>query len=171
MQCILIRFDHNEFGNWPNHEFFALASAVFTRTEIIDLIGKMLCTSMLPEEDPLDVFHEFIHSRIGYASDARNHASEEENRDHWTDTEKDKVLSYFMDCWKASLPYVPTGTYLRFMACVFHEAVDCQGDAVCLIAEATTDGESLNTSEPGDTIRVTCEGDGTSSGHLSVIVK
>lgn len=138
MKCIMIRlrgYDVLDVGDDSYH----IAANVFTRTEIVDMVGKMLCTQLAPKENPVEAFSEFVLSRIGYVIDRRNAhlADPEEYEAIWTDDEKDRVLEYFVRRYKCCKPYIPDAGELKFMASVWHEDANFVNNAVCVIAEFT----------------------------------
>lgn len=145
MKCILVRLHGYAVLNFSDEAYY-IASSIFTRTEIIDMVGKMLCTSVGPKENLLEVFDEFVMSRIGYVVDHRNaHLPDPQTHEAiWTDTEKDLTLEYFVRCYKGCLPYIPDAGELKFMACVWHEDANQANDSVCLVAEFTHTEEDLD---------------------------
>lgn len=171
MKCIMVRLDGNTFIDF-SHDWYALTSTAFSRTVIIDMIGKMLCTRLEKGENAIEVFNEFILSQIGYVIDRRNEGKDDFTRDQiFTDVEKDLILEYFVSCYKLNLPYVPDVGTLKYMACVWHEDLEFAKASVCLIAEHRSDDESTSEAKPGSDIREPCDGSPVSSRYLSAVFK
>lgn len=172
MKCIMVRLDGYKFIN-ISHDWYGLAADVFTRTEIIDIIGKLLCIKLKPAETPMEGFNETIMAKIGYVVDRRNShlADPDAYEAYWSDDEKDKILEYFVQCYKLNLPYIPDIGDLKFMACVWHEDLEFMKSSVCLVAEHRASDECVSKIESGDCVREPCEGDGADRGYLSAVFK
>jgi len=171
MKCIMVRLDGNTFID-VSHDWYVHAASAFSRTVIIDIIGKMLCTKIEDGENPIEVFNEFILSQIGYVIDRRNAGKDDFDKDEiYSDNEKDLILQYFVSCYKMNLPYIPDVGVLKFMACVWHEDLEFSKASVCLVAEHKAYDNGLSTVEPGSDLREPCDGDGVDRRYLSAVFK
>lgn len=171
MKCIMVRLDGNTFIDF-SHDYYSRVAAVLSRTVIIDMLGKLLCTKIHEGERAIEVFNEYVMSQIGYAVDQHNHGKDEFDHDELvTANERDMILEYFVSCYKLNLPYVPDKGILKFMACVWHEDLEFAQASVCLVAEHHDHDYGTDTVEPGNPLRDPCEGNGDSGRYLSAVFK
>lgn len=158
MKCIMIRLNGWSVLN-AGDDAFPLVTDIFTRTEIIDIVGQMLCVQLGVDEEPIDAFNELIQARIGYVVDRRNaHISDPDKHEpQWNQDERDRALEYFTRRYKECLPYIPDAGELKFMACVWHEDENYSDNAVCLVAEFTKledlPDECISQAQLADTVR------------------
>ncbi len=171
MNCIMVRLDGNSFIDVSN-DWFHLVTSVYSRTNIVDIIGKMLCTNLVADEIPELVFREFLLSQIGYVVDQRNAGKDDFDREPgYTDQEQECILTYFIDCYKLNRPYMPREGLLKFMACVWHEEVKPFNYSACLIAEHFKDDRSISEAEPGSDLREPSPGNPDDRRYLSAVFK
>lgn len=171
MKCIMVRLDGYAFLD-VSHDWYPLTTACFTHTKIIDIIGKMLCQKLNPNETATEAFNEYIFSEIGYEIDRRNEGKDDfDIDDFWTTDEIENILDYFISCYKLNLPYVPDVGFLKFMACVWHDEIGTGQACVCLVAEHRNDDDCIGEAEPDDTVREPSEGDGSNKRYLSAVFK
>ncbi|ARV76691.1 hypothetical protein PHABIO_60 [Pseudomonas phage Phabio] len=171
MKCIMVRLDAYAFLD-VSHDWYAMATAIFTRTAIIDMLGKMLCQKLSPDEKPEEAFAEYIFQQVGYEVDRRNEGKDEFNIDeYWTTDEVEHVVDYLISCYKLNRPYVPDGGYLKFMACVWHEDNQLSGASICLVAEHVDDDSEPCKIESDDTVREPDDGSGSNRRYLSAVFK
>lgn len=171
MKCIMVRLDGYAFLD-VSHDWYPLATACFTRTKIIDIIGKMLCQKLRFKETAIEGFSEYIFSEIGYEIDRRNEGKDEfDIDDYWNEDEINHILDYFTSCYNLNRPYVPDVGSLKFMACVWHDEIGTGQASVCLVAEHRNDDDSTGEAEPDDPVREPSERDGSDKRYLSAVFK